>query len=379
MKTSTLSFSGTPGRCPQSHRGNSRGFTLIEMIGVLAILAVAAAMVMPALVSQTDSAVASAEVATLQSYAAALQNNIMRNRTIPSATNWIPVVATEMGQTTNAVTYNIRGGQRILLVDTNGFAGTSLPYVQSSSGAANPVTNSTPPRFMIVSSLGTALPAALGTNQYPKSADFNALWNTAAGAIPTNSGGAWTGWTGSPSDIYVQRIDLAYLFTHLVLNNNDPTNAQYRIDSNPVVNLSSGGTLNAWYLTTTVLSLYLANTNMEAEQILLHDCSWTFSGGGWRTMPAPAVSTNLISTVLVSIDPCDSCRQLNCQIFCTNTCNPWSGTYPSNFCNDMSNCMSLYMQYASTGFTNHTVRNQLQSCCSQINNNDIPGLCQNHY
>ena len=374
MKIPTMLPAGAPGR---------RGFSLIEMIGVLAVIAVTAAMILPALIRQTDATVATQESTLLQSFATALQNNVQRNGYIPTSTNWVSVVATELGMTSNSVALNVRNQPRILLVDTNGFGSMALPYMQTNRGTPNVFTNSTPPRYLILSSLGAALPVLVGTNGMASSSDFNALWNTASGTIPTNST-PWTSpkWPGNASDLNIQRLDLAYSFAHLILSNNDPTNAPYSIDGSPVANVTSTNTLNAFFLITTPFNLYLSNTNMEASQILLRDSSWVFSGGGWRRVPPPApslivsgtnITTTLVSVISTNADDC--CHQFNCQSFCTNALSP-KNTYctAAKCCSDMTNYMNLYQQYANSGFNSSSCRNNLQSCCTTLNN-DCANLC----
>jgi len=357
----------TPRLSPRVRSGR-RAFSLIEMVGVLAVIAITAAMLIPVLTKTTDSAVASQETVSLQSFGTALQNNIMRNRAIPSPTTWASVVAGELGLTLSNVTSNVRQQARLLLVDTNGFGSLTLPYSQTAAGTPNPLTNSTLPRLMIVTSLGKALPAILGTNGFPTATNFNALWNCPSGVIPTNS--PWNTWTGNAADVNVQRISLSTLFAHLVLNNTDPTNAIYGIDTFAASKLAATNQFSAYYLVGTVFNLYMAGTNLEASQVLQRDSSWTFSGGIWRSAPAPAVSSiTLVSTT----DPLQSLVQT----FCTNTCNPWTHTYPTTVYNDFTNYMGLYMQYSTGGFTNRTLRTAINSCCNQLNNNDIPNLC-NH-
>lgn len=367
-----------------------RAFTLIEMIGVMAVIAITAAMLLPPVTAQVDIAAAGQESATTLSFITALQNNIQRNHVIPGVTNWVSIVASELGMNPTNVAFTCRNQPRLLLVDTNGFGLMTLPYTETTSGMPDALTNSTLPRILIVSSLGTALPALVGTNGYPSSANFNALWNAAAGTVPTNS--PWNTWTGNAGDITVQRLNVGYLFAHLVLNNLDLTNAPYSINGSAVINLPATNQVNAYFLTATVLNLYLANTNLEASQILNMDSSWYFSGGGWRNAPAPAPSPGSISnaTVVASSDVSDCFRQFNCQSFCTNACNPWNSATPNKFCCDMTNYMGLYQQYASCGFakqgisgynrysqpiyTNTAVWTQLQTCCSQLNS-DCSSLC----
>src|SRR6266568_5854032 len=141
------------------HSRRHRAFSLIEMIGVLAVIAILAAALAPSLVRQMDKTAGDQESAALKSFGDALQQSIMRNRYIPSATDWASTVATELGVDTTAVTDSPRRQQRFFLIDPNlTIAGAGLPYTQTSAGSASkPVS----PRVMILSSVGTALPAGV--------------------------------------------------------------------------------------------------------------------------------------------------------------------------------------------------------------------------
>jgi len=84
---------------------------------------------------------------------------------------------------------------------------TRLPYYQSnfiSSARATPCQPQNP-RVMIVSSLGLALPAAVVNGVFGTTLNnyFSDLWNAAVGTVPNDT--AWTGWTGNPADVIVQR------------------------------------------------------------------------------------------------------------------------------------------------------------------------------
>ncbi len=356
-------------------------FTLIEMIGVMAVLAITATMLLPPLTAQTDNAVAAQEAALTQSFITALQNNIQRNHVIPGATgatNWVSIVATELGMNPTNVAFTVRNQPRVLLVDTNGFGKMSLPYIETSGCMPDALTNSTLPRIMVVSSLGAALPASFVTNTSGGTplSDFSNLWVAASGTVPTN--GAWTGWTGKPGDITVQRLNVGYLFAHVVLSNLDPTNTFYSINGVTNTLAPAFSQSNAYYLTATVLNLYLANTNLEASQILNNDSSWEFSGGGWRNAAAPAptgtIYTNSGAAIVASAgDIISISRQCSAQSFCTNAWN--SGMNPNQVCNDITNFMGCYQKYANNSFTHDgVIWPALQSACTKLNN-DCNTLC----
>jgi len=230
-------------------------------------------------------------------------------------------------------------------------------------------------------------------------ADFNALWNAPNGTVPTS--GVWTNWAGKPTDVSVQRLNLGYLFAHLVLSDIDPTNASYSINGSAVQNLSPTNTqLNAYYLTATVLTLYLANTNIEATQILGMDSSWEYSGGGWRNAAAPApLDNNAVSfytitnssymtnqttltnlTVVVSTNTSDCFRQFNCQGFCTN--KTYHTCTPQQFCTEYTNFCNLYQQYVNAGCSHQSSwYSKLQTSCQNLQNNacDLCGYWNYNY
>src|SRR6267154_5459164 len=63
-------------------RNFPRAFSLIELIGVLAVTAILAAVLVPALIRQMDRIAGHQESAALRSFSDALQQSILRNRYI---------------------------------------------------------------------------------------------------------------------------------------------------------------------------------------------------------------------------------------------------------------------------------------------------------
>src|SRR5713226_9164638 len=93
-------FSNEPGPPRMNHLRTSpshRAFTLIEMIGVLAVIAILMAALLPALLRQMDRIAGEQEKASLKSIGDALQQSILRNRYLPSGSDWATNTAIEPG------------------------------------------------------------------------------------------------------------------------------------------------------------------------------------------------------------------------------------------------------------------------------------------
>ncbi len=267
-------------------RKSQRAFSLIEMIGVLAVIAILAAALAPSFVRQMDKTAGDQESAALKSFGDALQSSIMRSRYIPSATDWASRVATELGVDTTAVTDSPRRQQRFFLIDPNlTIAGAGLPYTQTSAGSASkPVS----PRVMILSSVGTALPAGVvsGTTT---AANFTNIWNAADGTVPT-AAPAFAGWNGAGNDLKIQRVDLSPLFIELQLSQLVSSRCcpRYSIDANNWTNaIQVSDVIADWpgyFIQNSVLYLYNHGTNgtLDSQQILIRDNSFYYDQDVWR-------------------------------------------------------------------------------------------------
>ncbi len=151
-------------------------FSLLELIGVLAAIALLSTALAPALVRQMDRIASDQESAALKSFSHALQQSIRRNRSVPSHTNWVSTVALELGAEAANVATNGRQQPRLFLIDPAWQIGTKVAgetYTQTSAGSAGPPVS---PRLLLVSSIGRVLPASL-TNSVAKSNNFNASWD----------------------------------------------------------------------------------------------------------------------------------------------------------------------------------------------------------
>src|SRR5262245_23178464 len=119
MRTRSLSRSGTT--CWQ----DPSALTLIEMIGILAVIALLAATLVPSFVRQLDRVAADQERVALKTLGDALQRSILRHRYVPGAGDWSAAIAAEAGLNTSAVTVNARNRTRYFLIDPNLRLGTN--------------------------------------------------------------------------------------------------------------------------------------------------------------------------------------------------------------------------------------------------------------
>ena len=250
-----------------SERGScSAGFTLLEMVGVLAMLAILASMMAPAFVKQLDHAAWNKELSDLGAISNAVVLQALRGKTIPDATTWSQSVATWVARPVSQVASNPRGIARLFLIDPAlQLAGEGLPYVQTNTGTARPVGA----RVMILSSIGPPVPVT-NTN-----ANFSDIWNTPTLVKPAS----WAGWQGSGEDLLIQRINLEPLFYRLILvNRSGDPNAVATIDANPSEKITNR---DAFYLAGTTIRLNSgASTNMTS--LLTGDVSYVFENGGWQ-------------------------------------------------------------------------------------------------
>jgi type II secretory pathway pseudopilin PulG len=251
---------------------NARAFTIIELTGVLTILALLAAAVIPNVLRRIDRAAWQRETSDLSTMANGLVQYVLTEKRIP-ATNQIPAaIATYRNLALNQVTTTPRGFQRAFLVDPNASINgndlRSSPYVQSNSGWTNPPAKA---RVLMLSTIAQP-PLSTITDS------FTNIWNTPEGGKPAS-------WTGKAEDLRIQRLELGKSFYKLFLLNLDPTNAaSYTFEINAPSSVSpAGGTnqLTAYVLEGTSLSLYKAGTDLQMRVTIDGDQSFVYLNNTW--------------------------------------------------------------------------------------------------
>ncbi len=264
---------------PQGSRHpGARGHTLIEFIGVLAVLAILALALTPVVIRRMDSAAWTKEVNDMTAISNALVLQILRSNSIPNETSWAASAANWAMRPVSQISTNNRRYARLFLYDSGGWmtnASSGSGYTQTNTGTIVP-SNA---RLLLVSTIATALPS---TNGPLSTANFNTIWDATLYSKPT----FFSTWNGKGDDLVIQRLRLDPTFHRLILANRDASGAAaFSINStNPVNRLSvpnSGTGWSSYYLDGTVVGLW-SNTVPTYRFVLTSDISFTFESGTWR-------------------------------------------------------------------------------------------------
>lgn len=175
-------------------------FTLVEMIGVLAVMAILAAIVTPNFLHSIERAAVKAEGDNLHALGGEIalylrDNTVMPTTTVPpTLPNWTSQLATYSSLNAADILTNKRQMNRLYVPD---------PV------AANQ-------RALLLSSMrtGVALPTYA---QVAVAANFNTIWNTADGKVPAAPG--FAAWGGGPAPaldnveyLVIERVNLAAVY-----------------------------------------------------------------------------------------------------------------------------------------------------------------------
>jgi hypothetical protein len=265
-------------------RGPGRaGFSVIELVGVLAIMAILAVALIPALMKGYDRAARENESRSLESMGTGLRGHIVRFQNIPNHTNYAPVLATELGWQVSDVLTNARGMRRVFLIDPWITNTLQVPYTQSSIGLTNPITPFV--RVIFLSSVGAPLPGSLVSGIASSPTVFSNIWNAAELAVPTG----WT-WKGNGEDLRMCRVDLDSLFVPVVLNYdtytvNSTNRGRFTIGTSVTNILPIIPSYTASFIKGSVLGLHShsdsANT-LQVREVVQHPLSFVYEKDAWR-------------------------------------------------------------------------------------------------
>jgi len=250
------------------------------MIGVLSVITILAAVLVPATIRQMDAAARTKEYSDLNAISNALVLEIVRSKTIPSETTWAQAAADWIMRPVTNITQTPRRLPRAYLIDTNGWLNTvTLPYTQNTNGTAASPAGA---RVMILSTIARSLPVASGRIS---PSDFSAIWNTAENGEPITS--AFTNWLGKGDDLLIQRINLEPLFHRLILVNRDTLATappRFSIDTTNtlVLQATNGAGFDAFYLDGTVVGLCDSSGTPIMRFPLTRDTGFVFESSVWN-------------------------------------------------------------------------------------------------
>lgn len=238
----------------ENGRGKARGpdrrvaFSLIELIGVLAIIAIMAGVIVPNALKSLDRAAVRAEAENLAALGEQLKlyvrdKGALPTTAVPSAVpNWTTQLAAYADLNPSDLWINRRQNTRMFVSD--------------------PATQ----RAMFLSSMrsGLPLPAIADVN-----ANFAAIWDTPQGQVPSTAGwGAWSGMQDAGDHLLIERVNLASV---------------YQID------------LRTYPVTLNNLTGWQTVTTTSIEMNLPPLIEWLFGGGSGTTTntttSAPAVAS----------------------------------------------------------------------------------------
>ena len=261
---------------PQFRTARRSAFTLIETVGVLAIIAILAAVITGQIVTRIRIAARTAEAASLSAMGQTLHQSVARTKSIPAETNLARFIADEMAVSADRVSRTTPSrNDRWFMVDPAARVGTNvtsvLPYTQSALGSRQPVSL----RMMIVSSVGDALPTRPSASNA-----FSIIWDTAPNQVPTNFP---ANWANNRLDLNIQRMDLGTMFCRVILENVDfNTNAPYSVETtNTLRGVPAGTRLEFYLLAGTVLNFHYTDNSLQAREYIMEDVGYTFENGRW--------------------------------------------------------------------------------------------------
>ena len=208
---------------------NNGGFSLLEMIGVMAVMAILAGALAPSIFQMIEEGYQGAEAQSIETVAQAFQDYVQYTKAIPRdrAEDWTAAVADYAGLSPNRVRFNDKRFERRLYIDPDFFGGGSggsgVFFSQEQGLSSMPAS----PRIMLVSSLDGEVRTRLNT-----AARFDDVWNQVSGARIQES-----------KTVFIERVNLAPLFKRVVLSNANTSQSGFVLEagSEGSIAAASGG------------------------------------------------------------------------------------------------------------------------------------------
>lgn len=275
---------------PASTSRRETGFSLIELVGVLAIMAIVAAVLTPNVARQISRSNGEKEDTALNALADGLVRYVQANQVIPGSTTWMTNVAAYTGLSVDEVRRvnpSDSSSARVYLIHPTFSPGTgsaSPIWTQSSTGAVS-VANAT---LIILSTHKSSLTLPVSSGVASSQSVFDAIWNWSYEASAESPPSGWnSSWTGNGEYLHVKRVNLAPLFQRVTFSNTDyPTNyPQRQVGTASTTTLNTAAALDAYYLNGTYFRLYKASgggSTLDLGHTLQSGINFLYESNRWR-------------------------------------------------------------------------------------------------
>lgn len=272
MKLPTEKWSRHRGGASANLTNGPCGFSLLEMIAVLSMISIFAAIVVPPLIQQIDREERDEEGSRLTQLASGLRNYVESEHSIPTSSNWGTELAEYVDFNASEVTENSRNNLRRYLMHP-GLA-SNLSALQSTNGLAS---NPDFARLILLSSIHEPLPSG---DIVTSKSDFENLWDWSSQSENLPSRLMDMGWQGSVADLIIKKVNFNGDFKRLKLRKVGGEDAGYKINGYAGT-IGSGSGVDGYFPEGSRLVLEDTDGNRVAEEILRKAESYFLKWGTW--------------------------------------------------------------------------------------------------
>ena len=328
-------------RLRQRSRRSQLGITLVEVIGVLAILTILAALLVPAVLRQMRHAEQEAEARTMTAIATALEEVVLGQKVLPGTGDWVDWVAPELDRPAQDLATTRSGCARRLVYHPSSAIQPGAPArTQTASGFQNLSPGFD--RILVVSTLRNAFPDGLDLSS---PATFESLWNTEPHQRPA-------GWTAAalpdPDDLHIARLDLSTLMHRVVINNEASSGLPARIsleENGTILSIPMSSPPAPWersFIHGTGLNLHVTEelaTPIGSRELINEDRTLYCNDAGWGLCSGTGPSDWSIWIAML-------CQDFSSADFPTAK----NGQRPSAALDELYRALWAYMDWAGAGF-----------------------------
>ena len=248
-----------------------KGFTLIEVIGVMFIIAILATAIAPSVIQQIDRTRNDVESNSLQNIAELIEVEVQRNQVVPSRNTWVDNIDDHFSGPSNELS-EVGNGERVLHTNVDGNTGGDYDQQSLFEAGPDPIGNlsTTAPnvRTLLVSNIDQDLP-----NGNLNASDFDAAWSQ-SGSVPS-------GYV-EEEPVHIQRINFSSLFVGISFNRaaGDTKNQASWGLVNSTTDRSITGSSTVYLLKGSQVRLLDASVQ-EHVVILERPMNFTYDNGAW--------------------------------------------------------------------------------------------------